>query len=277
MALERLAELAEMADGESRERLVEALNSLLEIHHDALARILEIVEAHNDLSLLGKLREDPLIAGVLDGHALVSLDLRPRVAGALDALEPWLSERVARAKVTGVEEGVARIELTTSLESGDPVALADALAARISESVPELSSVNVSRSMNLGYAAKPRRWVPLVHRHELAGGRLKGVRAFEMDLLVCEIGGKAFAFKDACPSGGEPLADALLEGLVITCRAHGARFELNTGRGATKGGPALAMLPVKLDDVAMHVALDAFDTIETIDTINAVAPPGGAA
>lgn len=49
-------------------------------------------------------------------------------------------------------------------------------------------------------------------------------------ILVCNVGGKYFAMDNLCSHLKVPLALGSLDGDVITCLAHGARFDVKTGK-----------------------------------------------
>lgn len=51
-----------------------------------------------------------------------------------------------------------------------------------------------------------------------------------------------FAIEDCCTHQGLPLSDGLLQGDIITCPYHGAKFSIMTGE--VKAPPAFDNLPV---------------------------------
>ena len=67
----------------------ELVQALLELHGTTLERALEIVH-ENDLTLVDKLAEDPLVSNLLILHGLHPLDLEARVRGALEKVKPRL-------------------------------------------------------------------------------------------------------------------------------------------------------------------------------------------
>src|SRR6476660_8631699 len=64
----------------------ELVQALLELHGTTLERALEIVH-ENDLTLVDKLAEDPLVSNLLILHGLHPLDLEARVRGALEKVK----------------------------------------------------------------------------------------------------------------------------------------------------------------------------------------------
>ncbi|MEW6297576.1 MAG: Rieske (2Fe-2S) protein [Thermodesulfobacteriota bacterium] len=87
------------------------------------------------------------------------------------------------------------------------------------------------------------RGVPLV-----AGGKR---------LAVFRVGGRLFAIDNVCPHNRFPLADGRVQGLIVTCRTHGARFHLETG--AVVRGPArkpVRTYPVHVTGETVEVEVD---------------------
>ena len=98
----------------------------------------------------------------------------------------------------------------------------------------------------------------LCHLDELPDG---GARGFDPQcrgqdsLLVVRQGRRLYGYADACPHHGTPMAwrkDAYLNAARdrIVCAAHGAQFEVSTGR-CTLGpclGEALTLVPLTLDE-----------------------------
>ena len=107
--------------------------------------------------------------------------------------------------------------------------------------------------------------VRLCRLNDLAEGAARGFDpqcTGQDTLLVVRQGGRLFAYADACPHHGTPMAwrkDAYLNaaGDRIVCSAHGALFEITSGRCAL--GPCLgeALTPVPLivhDNGEVHLA-----------------------
>ena len=51
----------------------------------------------------------------------------------------------------------------------------------------------------------------------------RGIALFNVD-------GTVYALDDSCPHNGSSLVSGKLAGTVVTCRAHGLRFDVRTGR-----------------------------------------------
>ena len=71
------------------------------------------------------------------------------------------------------------------------------------------------------------------------------VRVFIVDghgVAVANVDGQFYAFADVCTHDDGPVAQGELDGCVIECPRHGARFDVTTGRVLAM--PAVVPLPV---------------------------------
>lgn len=99
---------------------------------------------------------------------------------------------------------------------------------------------------------------------DLRPGEMKKFTVNGTDLLIARLDEGFFALANKCPHMGGSLADGVLEGAVVRCPRHGARFDVRTGEnlGAatllfikTKPGDAKSY-PVDLEDGVVAVDLE---------------------
>lgn len=76
---------------------------------------------------------------------------------------------------------------------------------------------------------------------EIPPGGVKVVRVDEQDIAVFNVDGAYHAIDDICTHDGGPLAEGTLEGCVIECPRHGAKFDVRTGEVVAM--PATAPVP----------------------------------
>jgi 3-phenylpropionate/trans-cinnamate dioxygenase ferredoxin subunit len=84
-------------------------------------------------------------------------------------------------------------------------------------------------------------WITVARVGEIAEGSVKIVRVEDQELGVFHVGGGYHVLEDVCTHDGGPLAEGVLEGRVIECPRHGARFDVTTG--AVLSPPAVAPVP----------------------------------
>jgi 3-phenylpropionate/trans-cinnamate dioxygenase ferredoxin subunit len=97
-------------------------------------------------------------------------------------------------------------------------------------------------------------WLDVAGTEELAPGSRRVVDINGVAVAVFNLGGEFFAIQDICPHDGGELANGKLEGEVIVCPRHGARFSIKTG--AVLGPPAyedVRSYPVRADNGRVQV------------------------
>lgn len=72
-------------------------------------------------------------------------------------------------------------------------------------------------------------WLQIANADEFPPGTRRSVEVNGVAVAVFNLDGKYFAIKDACPHDGGELANGELDGEVIICPRHGARFSIKTG------------------------------------------------
>jgi 3-phenylpropionate/trans-cinnamate dioxygenase ferredoxin subunit len=84
-------------------------------------------------------------------------------------------------------------------------------------------------------------FITVANRDEIKPGERLVVEVNRRWIAVFNIDGQYYAIEDQCTHDGGELADGELIGCEITCKRHGARFDVRTGR-VTKP-PALVDVP----------------------------------
>ena len=133
-SLERL----ESAEEPARALATEALQSVVELYGEALARLVEHVPA-------ATLAADDVIAHVLLLHGLHPVALASRVASALQGLRPMLATHAADVSLMAFEEGVARLALRTAGQScaSTTATLRHAIEEALQRAAPDLAGIQI--------------------------------------------------------------------------------------------------------------------------------------
>ncbi len=74
---------------------------------------------------------------------------------------------------------------------------------------------------------------------EIPVGRMKSVKAFNEDILLSNVDGKIYATSNRCGHQNAPLARGTLQGNIVTCPLHAAKFDVTSGLNLS--GPQLMM------------------------------------
>src|ERR671918_1130677 len=76
-------------------------------------------------------------------------------------------------------------------------------------------------------------------------GKMKHVGVGEKEILLANPEGRVYALCDRCSHMNAPLSMGTLNGKVVTCAAHGARFDVTTGK---KVAEPMALDPSKFPE-----------------------------
>ena len=270
-----LESIEQHPDAQFRDRVRELVYSVIELHHGALHRILEITaNQDNGEEVLKQLSDDELVRAVLMVHGLMPQDLEARVLTALEHAREQLKAYDAGVELVGIKEGVARLRLIGGAASVQvsTALLKGEIEQALHEFAPDLLNIEYE---DLIAAAKPQKLVqiapravppappqakgkliPVIRAHEVPENDLRVVEIGDINLLVCNVAGTFYAFRNACAHRGLSLEKALLEGSVLTCPWHGYQFDLRHG-GRCLTDPALRLdaLTLAVENEVVRVAL----------------------
>lgn len=91
---------------------------------------------------------------------------------------------------------------------------------------------------------------------ELGPGQRKLAFGKGRSVVLFNIDGAVHAIDNSCPHQGASVANGRLDGYVLSCPAHGLRFDLRNGCVRGAGGLRLTTLPVRVIDGDLFVSLD---------------------
>ena len=97
-------------------------------------------------------------------------------------------------------------------------------------------------------------WLDVASIIELTPGTRRVLDVNGIAVAVFNLDGEYYAIQDVCPHDGGELANGKLEGEVIICPRHGARFSIKTG--TVLGPPAyedVRTFPVRVADGRVQV------------------------
>jgi len=81
------------------------------------------------------------------------------------------------------------------------------------------------------------------------------VKVAGKDVAIFNVDGDIYAMGDTCVHAGASLGSGKLNGRIVTCRAHGFRYDVTTGQ-VTTGGLGVPSYPVKVVDGKILIALE---------------------
>ena len=103
-------------------------------------------------------------------------------------------------------------------------------------------------------------WVTVARVGELAPGQWRAVDVDGARIAVFYLDGGYYAIEDVCTHDGGILTGGSVEGDVIICPRHGARFCIRTGAALTAPAyEATAKFPVRIENGVVQVRDDRWD------------------
>ncbi len=88
---------------------------------------------------------------------------------------------------------------------------------------------------------------------EIPPGKMLKVSADGRDILVANMDGNYFAMDDTCTHMGASLSEGTLDGSILTCGWHGAKFDCKSGN--------LSAFAAKINDLKSYKVIVESDSI----------------
>jgi Fe-S cluster biogenesis protein NfuA len=141
-----LDEIESLPDPTERARVTDIVQGLLALYGEGLRRMLAIVERDGrtaGVHLLEAFARDELIAHLLLLHDLHPVDVKTRVAHALEEVRPYLQSHGGNVELLGVDGGVARLRLQGSCHGcpSSTMTLTLAIEEAIRKAAPDLEGI----------------------------------------------------------------------------------------------------------------------------------------
>lgn len=117
-------------------------------------------------------------------------------------------------------------------------------------------------------------YIEVANTNELPVGKIKHVEVDEVEILLVNVEGKFFAISDRCGHQNAPLSKGELEGKIVTCPLHHARFDVTTGKvlsgPVAHAFPGIESAPKELlealqgiGEMTSHIKVHGLETFET--------------
>jgi Fe-S cluster biogenesis protein NfuA len=145
---ELVARLEAAPDASLRADALGLVQLLLDLHREALARILEVASQNRagGSELIQRLGADERVAPILMLHDLHPVDLSTRVEQALEKVRPLLRSHGGDVELTGLQDGVVQLKLEGSCHGcpSSALTLRNAIEEAIVEFAPDVARLEVS-------------------------------------------------------------------------------------------------------------------------------------
>jgi len=85
---------------------------------------------------------------------------------------------------------------------------------------------------------------------DIPEGTIKPLSAGGKEILVINYNGSYYAVNRKCTHKGGDLSRGMLDGKIVTCPVHGAKFDITTGKNVS--GPKIGIMKLKTDDLQVY-------------------------
>jgi len=262
-------------------RVEELLRAVIGLYGAGLERVVALLrdDEHGE-SRVRRLAADDLVASLLLLHDLHPDDVRTRIQQALDRVRPYLGSHAGGVEFLGVDaDGVARLQLEGSCDGcpSSAVTVQLAIEQAVLDAAPEVVRVEVEGMVSTGPkllqiqplhrtagagagsaaatgAGDGDGWHPL--RVGAAPGHVEQLTVADVAVLVCNLGGAPYAYRDTCPTCGVDLSGGALFADVLRCAGCAGEYDVRLAGRALAGAVAnLEPLPLLPDGDGWRVAL----------------------
>lgn len=94
-------------------------------------------------------------------------------------------------------------------------------------------------------------FVNVANKNEVPAGKTKKAKLGDKEVLLANVGGNYFAIGARCTHKNGDLTQGSLEGNIVTCPNHGAKFDVTTGKVVS--GPKMGFFHSKIDDEPTYI------------------------
>jgi len=264
-------------DEQVRNHVRALVYTMLNLHHGALQRIVEIVSVQPDgEATLQELVRDELVQAVLMVHELLPYSLQERIENALETAREQLRTYGAGVEIVSVNNGVALLKLMGSsatanvstsilkaeIEHAVHAVAPDLLDIEYEDTIarlPDVKPVNLVQILSRKTTEKVSSkytLMPVIRADQIPINELRIVEAGDINLLMCNVAGTIYAFQNSCAQNSLSLEKSLLEGGILTCPCHGHQYDVRQGgRCLTDSSLRLESLTLKMQGNVVKVAL----------------------
>jgi Fe-S cluster biogenesis protein NfuA/nitrite reductase/ring-hydroxylating ferredoxin subunit len=281
-----VAELDALADPTARVVASEVIQAVLDLHREALDRMLGSIAADGELGdvLLAAFAADPLVGHTLLLHGLHPVDLRTRVESALESVRPYMRSHSGGVELLSVEGDAVRLRLEGSCHGCPSSAMTMRLAVEkaILEAAPDVASIEVEGVAEAparperrqlipvavagnGHAPtapsrarmSPEGWARLDTLTTLAEGEVRRIEVDGTALLACRLDEALYAYRARCPVCESAMWNAELTADSLVCPGCERAFDVRRAGRSAQTPYLLEAVPLLEEGTSVRVAIPA--------------------
>ena len=258
-----------------RNEAMEMLGLIDAVHREGLRHLVEALKTEEP-TLLDQLLEDPAIHMLLMLYDLLPATPREQVEFALENIGPYIASFGHSVELLDAVDGVVHLCLSNPGNgiAGSTQALMYEIEKALREGFPGFRSIELHEAVEAPAPARAGSFIPLqqvgpvartVKRpvftpvapiESLQPGTLKGIEAEGTRILLCNLDGEVYAYRNACPGSVLPLDVGQLKGYTLLCPWHNCLYDIRTGKRLDGGTGRLTVIPVAIRDGMIQLALN---------------------
>jgi Fe-S cluster biogenesis protein NfuA len=132
----------DLQDDGARTAALELMQSVMDLHGAAVARIVELLGDSGDAgrSALASLGDDPLLCGLMVLYSVHPLSLEERIHRAIEKVRPQVHKQGGKVELLDVSDGLVRVSISSTGNGchSSPDALKSVIEQSVREAAPEV-------------------------------------------------------------------------------------------------------------------------------------------
>lgn len=254
-----------------RDEAMEMLGLIDALHREGLRHLVEVLQTQGP-ALLNQMLEDPAVSMVLTLYDLVPPGPREQVASAFESLGPYIASLGCSIEVLDVQGGVVHLSLSCPSNgiAGAEQRLLHDIETVLRESFPGFRSLELHEPSEFPAPVEMGKFIPLQQvrsitrpvftpvapMESLPPSTLKGIEAEGLHILLCNLDGEVYAYRNACPGSILPLDVGQLKGYTLLCPWHNCVYDIRTGKRLDGGTGRLQVIPAAVRAGMVQLALN---------------------
>jgi len=257
-----------------RDQVMEMLGLVDTLHRAGLQRVMEIVEGQRT-NLLDQMLADPAISLLLALYDLMPPEPCEQVTSALEMLGPYIASYGCSIELLDVIGGEVHLAIDCPRDdiAGAKQKLLQDIEMALRQGYSAFRSLQVhtpdkpspagssnfiplQQISSLSRTIKRPVFTPVMPVEALSPGSLKGIDLESVRVLLCNIDGDVYAYRNACEGSVLPLDAGQLEGHTLRCPWHNCLYDMRTGKHVDGGTGRLTVIPAAVRDGMIQLALN---------------------
>lgn len=249
-AVAQLDTIVQTLEREGDERALLMLELIDSVHRPGLAALADGNPEH------------PAAQALLAMYGLIDLGDEELAEEALDSVRPYINSHGGEVELLSVDEGVVRVRMSGACQgcAASAMTLQRGIEEALRAGYPGFREV---------VAEEPEQGPRLLQLEDMRrpvfadvdppdAGELRAVALDGAPILLANVGGEVFAFRNSCAVDGLPLEGSrLTDDGVLICPWHNCAYDARTGKRVDEiAEPGLAVIPVAVRDGAVQVAVN---------------------